>query len=192
MTMPERLIEDVVRRAAVSILETGRELDEWDQAPFITLVARRGDDPVCIPVTIPESTWLEAHPADVLTGLTFGVSKGLLKFQLGEPITTADVCGVILFTEGHGVDSDELTPAQQVTLDDFQKRHRLEHHPKARELRMANIIDRSLTQAMIRHFRGSPVDDKVIYHITGRIPLTLERFVTALFASWIGAEAEAN
>lgn len=192
MTMPERLIEDVVRKAALSILETGREMDEWDQAPFITLVARRGDEPVCVPVPIPEATWLDAHPANVLAGLTYGVSKGLLKFQLGEPITTADVCGVILFTEGHGVDSDELTEAQKVTLDDFQKRHRLEHHPKARELRMAQMIDRSLTHAMARHFRGNPVDDKVIYNMSGRIPAALERFVGALFSSWIGEAAKTN
>lgn len=192
MTMPPRLIEDVVRQAALSILETGREMDEWDQAPFITLVARRDDKPVCVPVPIPDVTWIEAHPANVLTGLTYGVSKGLLKFQLGEPITTADVCGVILFTEGHGVDSDELTEAQKVTLDDFQKRHRLEHHPKARELRMAQMIDRSLTHAMARHFRGNPVDDKIIYNMSGRIPAALERFVAALFSSWMGEAAKTN
>lgn len=190
MTMPERLIEDVVRQAALSILETGREMDEWDQAPFITLVARRGDDPVCVPVPIPDATWLDAHPANVLTGLTYGVSKGLLKFELGEPISTADICGVILFTEGHGIDFDDLTDAEQATLDDFKASHRLEEHPKARELRMAEMIDRSLTHAMGRHFRGKPVDAELIYHMSGRIPTALERFVTALLAAWMGEAAK--
>lgn len=192
MTMPDRLIDDIVRQAGVSILETGREMDEWDQAPFITLVARRDDKPVCVPVAVPDYLWLDIHPAQVMKGLTYGVTTGKLKFVLGEPITTADICGVILFTEGHGVDDADLTEAEKVTLDDFRENHRLSEHPKCRELRMAHMIDRALTPAMAQHFRGSPVSDRIIYNMSGRIPESLERFVTALLASWIGAEAQRN
>lgn len=193
MTMPERLIDDVVRQAGVSILDTGREMDEWDQAPFITLVARRGDKPVCVPVSVPDYLWADVHPAQVLKGLTYGVKTGKLKFVLGNPITTADICGVILFTEGHGIDDSDLTEAERITLDDFRENHRIEEHPKCRELRMAHMIDRGLTSAMARHFRGvETVSDQIIYNMSGRIPESLERFVTALLASWIAEEAQTN
>lgn len=192
MTMPERLIDDVVRKAGLAVLESGREMDEWDQAPFIVLVARKDDEPICVPVPLPEGIWYNVNPAYVLKGMTYGVATGGLKLQLGEPLTTADVCGLMLFTEGHGVDDGDLTDAEKATLDDFRKNHRLEEHPKAREVRMAHIIDRSLTQAMIQHFRGHDVSDRVIYTVTGRIPTAVDRLATALFTSWTAEAEKAN
>lgn len=192
MTMPERLIDDTVRKAGLYVLESGRKMDEWDQAPFIVLVARRDGEPVCVPVPLPEGIWYDVNPAFVLNGMSYGVSSGGLKFQLGDPITTADVCGLMVFTEGHGVDDGDLTEAEKATLDDFRENHRLEEHPKARELRMAHMIDRTLTQAMVQHFRGHTVSDRVIYHVTGRIPTAVDRLATALFTSWTAEAEKAN
>jgi hypothetical protein len=54
---------------------------------------------------------------------------------------------------------------------------------------MAQMIDRSLTPALARHFRGDEVDDKIIYGFEGNIPAAMEEFVSAVLAAWI-SEAE--
>lgn len=173
----------------MGILETAREIDEWDVVPTIVIIAEGAEKPICIPVPLPPILWSDKQPAAVLHGIAFAVSNRLMRLELQHPVTTADVRGMILFTEGHGVDYDELTGAERDTLDDFKVNHRLEEHPKARELRMATMMDRALTPAIARHFRGKPVSDEIIYGFSGSIPDALSRLVTALLAAWI-AEAE--
>lgn len=189
MTMPPRLIDDNVQQAALGVLEIAGEIDEWDLAPAIVLVAKMADKPVCVPIPVPAAMWLDKHPAAVLRGIAYGVSNRLMRLQLEPPITPDDVRGVILFTEGHDVAFDELTAAEQATFEDFKARHRLSEHPKARELRMAQMIDRALTPALARHVRGEPVSDEIVYGFDGRIPDAMSRVATALFTSWT-AEAE--
>jgi hypothetical protein len=190
--MPPRLIDDNVRQAALGILETAGEIDEWDIAPTIVLVAETADKPACIPVPIPTTMWFDKHPAAVLHGIAYGVSNRLMRLQLAPPITPDDIRGVILFTEGHDVSFDALTPAEQTTFEDFKARHRLEEHPKARELRMAQMMDRALTPALARHVRGEAVSDQIIYGLQGRIPDALSRVVTAILAAWIGEAEKTN
>lgn len=192
MTMPPRLIDDVVRQAALGVLEQAREIDEWDTVPMIVLVAESPEQPghpICIPVPVPDTVWFDVHPAAILHGLGHGLSNGALQLALGEPITPGDIRGVILFTEGHNVDSDELTDAEKATLDDFKANHRLEEHPKARELRMATMMDRALTPALAQHFRGKEVSDRILYGFEGRLPEAMTRFVTDALAAWM-AQAE--
>lgn len=189
MNMPPRLIDETVRQAALGILETVGEIDEWDIAPTIVLVAETADKPACIPVPVPTNMWLDKHPAAVLHGIAYGVSNRLMRLELAPPITPDDIRGVILFTEGHDVEFDALTPAEQATFNDFKERHRLSEHPKSRELRMAQMMDRALTPALARHVRGEAVSDEIVYGFSGHIPDALSRVVTALLAAWI-AEAE--
>lgn len=192
MTAPARLIDENVRQAALGILESAGEIDEWDLSPTIVLVAETADRPACIPVPIPTTMWLDKHPAAVLHGIAYGVSNRLMRLQLEPPITPDDVRGFILFTEGHDVAFDVLTPAEQATFEDFKARRRLEEHPKARELRMAQMMDRALTPALARHVRGEAVSDQIIYGFEGRIPDALSRVVTALLAAWIGEAEKTN
>lgn len=187
--MPERLIDDNVRQATLGILEAAAEIDEWDTVPVLVLVAEGPDKPINIPVPVPTLMWLDKHPAAVVRGITYGVSNGLLRVELGEPVTPSDIRGVILFTEGHDVRFDELTDAEKATFDDFKARHRLEEHPKSRELRMATMVDRSLTVALARHIRGEDVSDQIIYGIEGVVPEAISRLMTAIIAAWT-AEAE--
>lgn len=195
MTMPERLIDDVVRQGALRVLEAARSVDAWDVEPTIALVAAgpdKPDTPLCIPVPVPTSVWIDTHPAAVLHGLTYGVTHGLVRLELAEPVTAGDVRGVVLFTEGHAVDGNDLTDAESATLDDFKAKHRLEEHPKSRELRMATMMDRALTPALARHFRGKPVSDEIVYGFDGRVPKELSRFVAALMAAWISEVDRTN
>lgn len=185
--MPDKLIDDTVRRGAMRTLELARETDMWDQQPMLGLVADVDGEALCIHVPVPDSLWLEGTPAAVLRSMSAAVMYGLVRLQL--ETDTANIRGMVLITEGHGVDTDELTEAEKVTLDDYRERHRLEKHPKARELRMAHMIDRSMTQALGRHFRGDPVSDKIVYGFTGGIPAALEEFMTAVLAAWM-ADAE--
>lgn len=190
--MPERLVDDNVRQCALGILEAAAEIDEWDILPTIVLVAEGPDKPINIPVPVPTLMWIDKHPAEVLTGLTYGVSRRLVRLELGDPITPGDIRGAILFTEGHDVRFDELTNAEKETFDDFKARHRLEEHPKARELRMATMVDRSLTVALARHIRGFDVSDEIIYGLDGLIPGALSRLVTALLSNWHAEAEKAN
>lgn len=192
MNTPARLIDDTVRQAALSILESVAESDQWDMPPTIVLVAEAPDKPACIPLPIPEPVWLDKPAASVLHGLAYGVTNGMLGLQLESPITPDDVRGVILFTEGHDVAFDSLTPAEKATYDDFTARHRLEEHPKARELRMATMMDRALTPALARHIRGESVSDEIVYGFQGQLPDALSRVVTALLAAWIGEAEKTN
>lgn len=182
--MPERLVDENVREAALGILEAVGELDQWDIEPTLVLVAEGPDKPINIPVPVPTLMWLAKHPADVLRGIAYGVSNGLMRLELSEPVTTGDIRGVILFTEGHDVRFEELTEAEKVTFDDFKARHRLEEHPKSRELRMATMIDRSLTVAMAQHVRGEDVSERIVYGLQGLIPEALSRLATAMLAAW--------
>lgn len=184
--MPPKLIDDMVRRGAMRTMELARDTDMWDVAPMLGLVAAGADnEPQCIHVPVPDSMWRDAHPAAVLDAMTSAVQYGLVSLQLTEPYKTDVILGVMLITEGHAVDMEALTDAERATFDDFKATRRLETHPKSRELRMAQMIDRSLTTAIIRHFRGDPVSEQVIYGITGTIPAALTRFVTAVMAAWI-------
>lgn len=187
--MPERLIDDNVRQAALGILEAAGEIDEWDLLPMVVLVAEGPDKPINVPVPVPPPMWIDKHPAAVLRGISYGVSNGLMRLELGDPVTPADIRGVILFTEGHDVRFDDLTDAEQATFDDFKARHRLEEHPKSRELRMATMVDRSLTVALARHIRGDDVSDQIIYGLEGVIPGAISQLITAIIAAWT-AEAE--
>ncbi len=187
--MPPRLVDDTVRLAALGVLETAREMDAWDQMPMLILVAEGTEKPVCIPVPVPDAAWLNAHPVNVLKGMTYGVTKGHIRLALEPPANPGDIRGVLLITEGHVIEAEELTPAEQATLDDFKAHHRLEEHPKSREVRMASMMDRSLTPALARHFRGKEVSDRIVYGFDGRIPEAMSRFVTALLSSWM-AEAD--
>jgi hypothetical protein len=185
---PTKLIDDAVRRAALRTLELARDTDMWDVTPMLGLIAVVDDgEPQCIHVPVPESMWLEAHPAHVLRSMAAAIQYGLVSLQL--TVDPGNVRGVLLITEGHAIDTDTLTPAEDATLDDFKAKHRLEEHPKSRELRMAQMIDRSLTPALARHFRGDEVDDKIIYGFEGNIPAAMEEFVSAVLAAWI-SEAE--
>lgn len=190
--MSERLIDENVRQAALGILEAAAEIDEWDVVPTLVLVAEGPDKPINIPVPVPTFMWLDKHPADVLRGITYGVSNGMLRVELGEPVTPADIRGVILFTEGHDVRFDDLTDAEKATFDDFKARHRLEEHPKSRELRMATMVDRSLTSALARHIRGDDVSDQIIYGIEGVIPDAISQLASSLIATWWFEREKAN
>lgn len=192
MIEPTELIDDVVRQGALGVLQSAAELDEWDTVPTIVLVAEGPENPICIPVPIPVHVWLDVHPAAVMYGLTKGVTKGALSLELGDPVTPGDIRGVVLFTEGHAIDSGELTDAEKATLDDFKVSHRLEEHPKSRELRMATMMDRALTPALARHFRGKDVSDEIVYGIDGRLTAALSGFVTALLVAWIGESEKPN
>jgi hypothetical protein len=187
VTTPPRLIDDAVRRAALRTLELARDTDMWDVTPMLGLVVDDGGEPQCVHVPVPESMWLEAHPAHVLRSMAAAIQYGLVSLQL--TVDPGNVRGVLLVTEGHSIDGAALTPAEDATLDDFKAKHRLEEHPKSRELRMAQMIDRSLTPALARHFRGDDVDDKIIYGFEGNIPAAMEEFVSAVLAAWI-SEAE--
>lgn len=182
--MPERLVDDNVRQAALGILEAAGEIDEWDVLPTIVLVAEGPDKPINIPIPVPPPMWLDKHPGAVLAGISYGVSNGLMRLELGDPITPDDIRGAIIFTEGHDVRFDELTDAEKATFDDFKARHRLEEHPKSRELRMATMVDRSLTVALARHIRGEDVSDEIIYGIEGTMPDAISRLMSSLSSTW--------
>ena len=184
---PERLIDDIVRQGAMRTLELARESDMWDVAPLIGLVADVDGEALCIHVPVPDDYWRAAPPPIVVATLAAAVGQGLITLQLDVP--TDAIRGAVLITEGHGVDTDELTDAEKETLDDFRARHQLDKHPKSRELRMAHMIDRSLTQALGRHYRGNDVSEKVIYGFTGNIPTAMEELMTAILAAWM-SEAE--
>lgn len=184
---PDKLIDDTVRRAALRTLELARDADQWDMSPVLGFVADVDGEAVCVHIPVPDELWHQAPPAVVLHSMSVAMMDGMVGLQL--EIDTSTIRGMILLTEGHAVDTDELTDAEKVTLDDYHKRHRLERHPKSRELRMAHMIDRGMTQAMGRHFRGDPVSDKIIYGFTGRVPDALEEFMTIVLAAWM-EEAE--
>lgn len=186
---PPRLIDEAVRTAGLDILTAARELDEWDLPPAVVLIMA-GENPTYIPVPVPDGVWRDTHPAVVLNALSVGIGSGGISLRVGEDAATSlqatgQMAGVILFTEGHAVMNENMTDAERATLDDFAKRHRLEKHPKARELRMANMIDRNLTIAVAQHFRGEEVSDRIIYGTTGRVPQALSRLTTSLLASWM-------
>lgn len=187
--MPERLVDENLRQATLGILEAAADIDEWDVLPTLVLVAAGPDKPISIPVPVPSLMWIDRHPAAVVQGITDGITNGMLRVELGEPVTPADIRGVVLFTEGHDVRFDELTDAEKATFDDFKARHRLEEHPKSRELRMATMVDRSLTVALARHIRGDDVSDQIIYGIEGIVPAAISRLITAILAAWT-ADAE--
>jgi hypothetical protein len=188
--MPPKLIDDIVRQGALRTLELARETDMWDVQPMLGLVADVDGEALCIHVPVPDSLWRESHPAGVLLSMASAMQYGLVSLQIEHG--PGAIRGLVLITEGHGVDTDGLTDAEKVTLDDFRARHRLDKHPKAKELRMAHMIDRSLTQALGRHFRGSPVSDQVIYGFSGTIPNALEAFMSAVLASWIEDAEKTN
>lgn len=195
-TKPPRLIDDAVRRAGLDILNAARELGEWDLAPAIVLIMA-GEEARYIPVPVPDALWLDTHPARVINALAFGVGSGGIGLRVGEDAATSlqatgEIAGVILFTEGHSVMNENMTDAERATLDDFAKRHRLEEHPKSRELRMANMIDRNLTIAVAQHFRGEEVSERIIYGTSGRIPDALSRLTTSLMASWMSEAQRAT
>lgn len=182
--MPERLIDDNVRQGALGILEAAAEIDEWDILPTVVLIAEGPDKPINIPIPVPAPMWLDKHPAAVLGGISYGVFNGLMRLELGDPITPDDVRGAIIFTEGHDVRFDDLTDAEQATFEDFKARHRLEEHPKSRELRMATMVDRSLTVALARHIRGEEVSDQIIYGIEGTMPDAISKLMSSLSSAW--------
>lgn len=182
--MPERLVDDNVSQCALGILEAAAEMDEWDVLPTVVLVAEGPDKPINIPIPVPSLMWIDKHPAAVLGGISYGVSNGLMRLELEEPITPDAVRGAIIFTEGHDVRFDDLTDAEKATFDDFKARHRLEEHPKSRELRMATMVDRSLTVALARHIRGDDVSDQIIYGIEGVIPDAISRLMSTLSSTW--------
>lgn len=192
--MPPKLIDDAVRRAALTTLELARETDIWDVEPMLGLVALNPDDgqPQCIHVPIPSHMWRSAHPAQVLTATAMAVDQGLVSLQLSAPYDTGEILGIMLVTEGHTVDMDTLTDAERETFDDFKEKHRLEEHPKSRELRMAQIIDRSMTTAVMRHFRGDGVSPEAVYGVTGTIPDALNRIATSVMASWMSDARKTN
>jgi hypothetical protein len=185
--MPPRLIHDIVRAGAMRTLELARESDMWDVAPLLGLVCDVDGEAFCIHVPVPDDYWRAAPAPAVVRSIAAAVGQGLITLQLDVP--TDSVRGVVLITEGHGVDVDRLTDAEKETLDDFRERHPLDRHPKSQELRMAHMIDRSLTQALGRHYRGNDVSEKVIYGFTGNIPTAMEELMTAILAAWM-SEAE--
>lgn len=182
--MPERLIDDNVRQGALGILEAAGEMDEWDVLPTVVLIAEGPDKPINIPIPVPPPMWLDKHPAAVLAGMSYGIFNGLMRIELGDPITPDDIRGAIIFTEGHDVRFDELTDAEKATFEDFKARHRLEEHPKSRELRMATMVDRSLTVALARHIRGEDVSDQIIYGIEGTMPDAISKLMSSLSSAW--------
>lgn len=186
-TKPTKLINETVRTAALDILNAAREMNEWDLPPALVLVGQGDDDkPAYVPVPVPDHLWFNSHPGAVVQALAKGLRAGALGVEIGEStITTGNIVGAILFTEGHDVDSAHMTPAEKATLDDFAARHRLSEHPKARELRMATMVDRNLTRALGRHTRGDEVSDRIIYGFSGRLPDCLVEFMAALMTSWM-------
>ena len=193
---PPKLIDDAVRVAALDILTAARELDEWDLPPGIVMIIA-GDKPTYVPVPIPDNLWLDTHPVAVLHALNVGIAAGAISLRVGEDAATSlqatgEIVGVILFTEGHAVIGDNLTDAEKATLDDFKDRHRLEEHPKSRELRMATMVDRSLTTALANHVRGEEISEKIVYGFTGRIPDALRQLTTTLLASWMSEAQKAT
>jgi hypothetical protein len=128
--------------------------------------------------------WLDKHPAAVLGGISYGVFHGRMRLELGDPITPDDIRGAIIFTEGHDVRFEDLTDAEKATFEDFKARHRLEEHPKSRELRMATMVDRSLTVALARHIRGEDVSDQIIYGIEGTMPDAISKLMSSLSSAW--------
>lgn len=182
-TQPPKLIDDLVRQGGMRTLELARESDMWDVAPMLGLVADVDGEAKCVEIPVPDDFWRAAPPPRVIATMAAAVGHGLITLQLDLP--TDSIRGVVLITEGHAVEGDGLTEAEKETLDDFAARHRLEKHPKARELRMAHMIDRSLTQALGRHFRGDPIREELVYGFTGNIPNALELFMTSVLASWI-------
>lgn len=56
------------------------------------------------------------------------------------------------------------------------------HHPsgKAREIRLAMMIDRSHTIGHIEHIRGEDPDTEVVYNGIGVIPEAMKRFIATL------------
>jgi hypothetical protein len=189
-TKPPKLIDDAVRSAALDILTAAKELGEWDLPPALVVILNRDGVPTYVPVPVPDGLWYEAHPAVVLNSLSTGLAAGAVSLRVGEDQATmlqasGDLAGLILFTEGHAVLSENMNEAERETLDDFAKRHRLENHPKASELRMANMIDRHLTVALAQHVRGKDVDDRIVYGFTGRIPDALSRVASTLMSTWM-------
>lgn len=189
-TKPPKLIDDAVRTAGLDILTAARELDEWDLPPGLVIILNRGGEATYVPVPVPDSLWYQTHPADVINAVSLSLAAGTISLRVGEDQdtmlqATGDLAGLILFTEGHIVMSENMTDAERATLDDFAKRHRLEKHPKASELRMANMIDRNLTIALAQHVRGKDIDDRIIYGMTGRIPDALSRFASTLMSTWM-------
>jgi hypothetical protein len=185
--MPPKLINDIVRAGAMRTLEQARESDMWDCAPMIGLVADVDGEALCIHVPVPDDYWRAAPVPIVVRTIGAAVGNGLITLQLDVP--TESIRGLVLITEGHAVDGGELNEAEKASLREFTARHRVEEHNKSRELRMAHMIDRSLTQALGRHFRGDPVSERIIYGFTGNIPTAMEELMTAILASWI-SEAE--
>lgn len=189
-TKPPKLIDDAVRVAGLDILTAARELDEWDLPPGLVIILNRDDGATYVPVPVPDGLWHQTHPADVVNAVSLSLAAGTISLRVGEDQdtmlqATGDLAGLILFTEGHMVMSENMTDAERATLDDFAKRHRLEKHPKASELRMANMVDRNLTIALARHVRGKDIDDRIIYGMTGRIPDALSRFASTLMSTWM-------
>jgi hypothetical protein len=147
------------------------------------LVAEGPDHPLCISVPVPFSLWQAMHPMAVLHNLAHGLSIGAIGLE--PPVPPGEIRGAVLITEGHNIAGTDLTDAENATLDDFKKNHRLEEHPKARELRMAQMIDRSLTVVIAEHFRGEEVSDRIVYGCNGRMTEALDRFITTVFAVWM-------
>lgn len=189
-TQPPKLIDDAVRVAGLDILAAAKELGEWDLPPALVIILDRAGEASYIPVPVPDSLWYRTHPADVVNATSLALAAGSISLRVGEDQATmlqatGDLAGLILFTEGHVVLGENMTDAERATLEDFAQRHRLEKHPKASELRMANMIDRNLTIALAQHVRGSDVDDRIIYGTTGRIPDALSRFASTLMSTWM-------
>lgn len=171
--------------AAQGMLETLDEMDQWDLPPYVILVIG-GDRKGFIEVPIPEQVWASAHPAEAIQLLAAGIASGAVALDVegddGRPMV---VIGALLITEGHTIDSASLDEHEKSMLDDFTERHRIEEHSKAKELRMATMVDRALNVNMYHHVRGEKITTELMDGITGRIPDALSALMTALAASWI-------
>lgn len=180
------MIDPTLETIGMNVIRKAAQANQWDMQPFLAVVAHpTGQKPGAIPIQIPEYVWEAAHPANVMDSIA-KVVEVHNNFRIAHPTpgftTIRDMVGLLLVFEAHTLHGSELTTQERADLTEWSKTNRLEHHPsgKAREIRLAMMIDRSHTIGHIEHIRGEDPGTDVVYNGIGVITEAVRRFMTTL------------
>lgn len=180
------MIDPTLETIGMNVIRKAAQANQWDMQPFLAVVAHpTGQKPGAIPIQIPEYVWKDAHPANVMDSIA-KVVEVHNNFRIAHPTpgftTIRDMVGLLLVFEAHTLHGSELTTQERADLTEWSKTNRLEHHPsgKAREIRLAMMIDRSHTIGHIEHIRGEDPGTDVVYNGIGVITEAVRRFMTTL------------
>lgn len=174
--------------ALAALLAAEAALDNWDVAPSVGLLTRRGEDFELVRFEMSEQFWSMSDPVTLVGVLAVAVNHPDRPSWVTIPARIPEgytLDGVALFTESWGLDLAGMSSGEKAIAEALAESRGVANHPNRIEMKMIGAVDSAGGRYMIQYRRGDDApheaaEDHEGVALTGRLFDALIALLAAL------------